>query len=337
MEKDCQYHSSKKRNQRERKHEGTEGTIHDRTIKTIVSLALVLCILGGLMPLTPDGGRALAYAEEAAGQITSGQWVYRLRKNGTAELIGHTNAGIKSLYLPAQVDGVWVTGLAEHAFAENKALTSVTIPASIADIPQTAFPAGEPTVSAYNGAAALAFAKERGLKTDNRSSYAFFSDVLDLSNMESSQWSGSGSQLKVEEPFARLIEAGKRLYLPADHGLRTGAAVKVESVTRQKGYATATVRDVDFMEVVREYHVENEPLYMDTSNMKILAEGFTLEKPSNNLIRKGSFSATQAISFNVDIQITKDIRAVGKLTYRPNLKVTFDYKSSPMITKRHTS
>ena len=144
-----------------------------RTMKAILSLALVFCILSGMMPITPDWAAGLAYAEDATGQLTSGKWVYSLRADGTAELIGYKDADIQSLSLPAQIDGVWVSGLAENAFAENKALTRVTIPSSIADVPMTAFSACSPTVSAYNGSAALAFAEERELKTGNLSSYSF--------------------------------------------------------------------------------------------------------------------------------------------------------------------
>ena len=69
-----------------------------------------------------------------------GGWRYRICADGYIELLGYTDTTVTSLKLPTVLEGAWVVRMAENAFADNAALTEVTIPAQISEIPESAFP-----------------------------------------------------------------------------------------------------------------------------------------------------------------------------------------------------
>ena len=214
------------------------------TYRAILSVVLLLSLLMGLIPapmmaivqakaeIEKQEDMEFADALVASETISSGKWRYRLCQDGNAELLGYTDTSVKSLELPKRLDGLWVVRLSENAFEDNTSLQDVVIPASISHIPSSAFPnCDQLTIRAYNGTAAMRLASERGLAFENRSQYDFFEDVLDLSDIEESQWSFSGSILTLDVPYATLLHEGTKVFLPPSGYSRTGFAADPASWT----------------------------------------------------------------------------------------------------------
>ena len=77
-------------------------------------------------------------AAEGEDQLTSGDFTYRLREDGTAVLTGYTgNSG--DLVIPVQLNGAAVTVIGAEAFKGNTALMTVTLPETLIEIGDYAF------------------------------------------------------------------------------------------------------------------------------------------------------------------------------------------------------
>lgn len=84
-------------------------------------LLLVLVLLAALMT-------GVAAAEGMT--LTSGDYVYNLLEDGTAEIVEYKGRA-KALTVPEEIDGHRVTTIATGAFGYSKTLTSITLPVSI--------------------------------------------------------------------------------------------------------------------------------------------------------------------------------------------------------------
>ena len=112
-----------------------------RNLKALVSVFLVVCLLVGFTPgsfITAVGESIAAHAESQEGakekkpvsdEMESGGWRYRLCADGYAELLGYTDTSVTSLAFPTALEGVWVVRVAEGAFEDNSAVTSITVSA----------------------------------------------------------------------------------------------------------------------------------------------------------------------------------------------------------------
>ena len=89
---------------------------------------------------------------------------YEVKDDGTIEIIGYSGAEA-DITIPSTINGATVTSIADNAFADNKNLTSVTIPDSVTDIAPTAFNgcSSDLVVRGEAGSAAETFAKENGI------------------------------------------------------------------------------------------------------------------------------------------------------------------------------
>lgn len=271
------------------------------TMKSAVALLLAFCMLMGCMPLAMAqelGQQAIIlrhYPKDA--KLDASGWVYRIREDGYAEVLGHQNDAASSLSIPAKLGGVDVAAIGEDAFAANAKLATVTIPASVGEIEESAF-AAQPslTVRAYNGSAALSFAEERGYAAQNRSEYDFFDSVIDLSEMKSAQWSRDGKKLIIKGQYAELIEQGDIVYLP------DGMPVSVDRVERKGDRISADCSDADFVETIESYKVENMVLRPDWSTIK-LHDGVELVssgmKPKDSRIG-GEYNYEKTVRFKID-------------------------------------
>ena len=310
------------------------------TYRAILSVVLLLSLLMGLIPapmmaivqakaeIEKQEDMEFADALVASETISSGKWRYRLCQDGNAELLGYTDTSVKSLELPKRLDGLWVVRLSENAFEDNTSLQDVVIPASISHIPSSAFPnCDQLTIRAYNGTAAMRLASERGLAFENRSQYDFFEDVLDLSDIEESQWSFSGSILTLDVPYATLLHEGTKVFLPPSGYSRTGFAVRTNSIEDSKNYTVARVEKLSFEETVSSYHVKNEQMYIDSDNIRILSEGFSLDQ--NKATRKSKDNKTSNFSkeatFNIEFKLTDTITIKGIANLSLDMDVSVDY------------
>ena len=304
-----------------------------RTLKVVLSLILaVACLATGLVPdvfgaalvqsmqAHAEADKAADDAQPVTGELTSGGWRYRVCADGYIELLGYTDASATTLTLPAALEGAWVVRIAENGFAENAALSDVTIPAQISEIPDSAFSHNASlTIHAYNGTAALLFANKRGFVQDNRSEFDFFEDILDLSEMKSAQWSLSGSSVTFEAPYSRMLRAGMKVYLPRKGELTNGLPVRIVSCAD----GTASYEELNFADAIRSFDVQNVQLTPDVENIQILAEGVELDPTTARGTITGSFSAP--LKFNLKFKVNERMSVSGSFSYTPSMSVSLDY------------
>lgn len=94
-------------------------------------LAVLLCLALGL-------ALSFALAEEALQTITSGDFDYIVLEDGTAQIVNY-HGETQTLEIPAELDGLRVTGIGDEAFYYCANLTGVSIPDSITGIGSRAF------------------------------------------------------------------------------------------------------------------------------------------------------------------------------------------------------
>ena len=304
-----------------------------RTLKVVLSLILaVACLATGLVPdvfgaalvqsmqAHAEADKAADDAQPVTGELTSGGWRYRVCADGYIELLGYTDAFATTLTLPAALEGAWVVRIAENGFAENAALSDVTIPAQISEIPDSAFSHNASlTIHAYNGTAALLFANKRGFVQDNRSEFDFFEDILDLSEMKSAQWSLSGSSVTFEAPYSRMLRAGMKVYLPRKGELTNGLPVRIVSCAD----GTASYEELNFADAIRSFDVQNVQLTPDVENIQILAEGVELDPTT----ARGTVTATGSVPlmFTLNFEVNEILSVSGSISYTPSLSASVDY------------
>ncbi|MBQ6266887.1 MAG: leucine-rich repeat protein [Clostridia bacterium] len=100
----------------------------------------------GMMPL--DGGHYIRHIDPDGGlwfdhmtadpPLTAGDWQYLVNSRNEVVLAGYTGSAT-ALTLPAALNGLPVTAVADYAFSENKTLTQVTVPAGVTEIRSGAF------------------------------------------------------------------------------------------------------------------------------------------------------------------------------------------------------
>lgn len=103
--------------------------------KKILSLVLALCLLLALMPQTSLTALA-AKSDTDVAYAVEGGYIYFNKETGE---ITDCDTSVTSANIPAEIDGVAVTGIGYCAFYYCTSLTSVTIPDSVTSIGDSAF------------------------------------------------------------------------------------------------------------------------------------------------------------------------------------------------------
>lgn len=305
-----------------------------RYLKSFISLLLiVVCLAAGFTDAftkavaeaiqeQAEQNKLAANARPVTETLESNGWQYRVCADGYAELLGYTDTSADTLTLPTALGGTWVVRIAKNGFAENASLTDVFIPAQINEIPNTAFPGNSTlTVRAYNGTAALLFAQKRGLAQKNQSKYDFFDNVLDLSEIKSSQWSIVNHQLTFEAPFSRILSTGTKVYLPKTSAYANGLPVELTSYDASTG--TAGYLELNFTEALKSYKAENVQMAPDIAGIQILAYGVELD-PST---AKGTVTASAQLplTFNLNLRLSNSMKLSGSVGYNISLFASVDY------------
>lgn len=306
---------------------------HLRILKSVICIILALCLTLGCVPFA--GGMQIIYhaqAEEApaAAKTVSGGngWLYNLLPDGTAEILGHTDTSVSGLTLPLSVDGAWVSAIGENAFAQHTSLTSVTIPVTVTSIADTAFPGMDHlTVSAFHGSQALAFAERKGMTTAVLSELDFMDGVLDLSEMAPTQWILIGDRLQVSQPFASLLQAGGKVYLPPCDTFPAGYAVQVLSLFNRGAGVVASVTELPFVEAVASYRAENIQLQADMTNF-VPAEGVTvIPQAASRSVASTSATLPLTMKINKKINDHLSIEGVFGTTFSSSVSVDYSFMS----------
>ena len=105
-------------------------SIGKKMLAWVLSLLLITgcCLVAGVPKDTVS----------AADTYTSGDYIYTLLDDGTAEIVSYNGPG-GNLVLPETLDGYPVTSIGNSAFEENQDLTGVVIPANITSVGYAAF------------------------------------------------------------------------------------------------------------------------------------------------------------------------------------------------------
>lgn len=294
-----------------------------------VALLLVFALLAGMVPAEPwldmISAKAESKAEDhpaepATDTLEKGGWVYRVFTDGFVELLGYTDTSVRTLALPRAIDGAWVVRVGENAFANNTALSEVSIPTAISEIPDSAFPnARGLTVECYMGSAARKLANRRGFTVKNLSEYDFQPDVVDLSDIRSAQWSFSAGSLHAAAPYNRFLKPGAKLYLPPRGQYTTGIPLQVVSASGSE----AVVEELAIWSTLVSYKVEDEMLYPDYSTTQVLCEGVTLVDDGRRA--KGpSVKLGREQAFEVEIKLSDHFKVTGSISYSCSGKASVD-------------
>ena len=94
----------------------------------LAAVLLLLCLFSS----------ASAVTVESAGELTSGEFRYRYRSDGTAVITGYDGKS-EELIIPASLGEVPVTAIGSEAFKSNNALLYVTLPTAVEEIGDYAF------------------------------------------------------------------------------------------------------------------------------------------------------------------------------------------------------
>ncbi|MGN1021124.1 MAG: leucine-rich repeat protein [Aristaeellaceae bacterium] len=291
---------------------------------TMLCLALCLLTLWGV-----------AAAQEEP--LQQEQWLYRLTEDGTAEILGYADASAEQLTIPTQLGGAYVTAIGDNAFAEHAALRELTVPVQVARISDSAFPQEDaPVIRTRNGSQALRYARSHGMTVRNLSTFDFFAEVLDLSEMDASAWSVQGGTLRLAQPYAGLVSAGDKVYLPARGDWSQGMPVRLDTLTYEDGTAVAACTILSLPEALQSYHAEDVPLYLDLDAME-LGEGVTLAPVS-----RGAATAEMGYqsSFKFEKSYSNGVTVKGDATIGLSVTGSVDYEwleiSSVSLTTKET-
>lgn len=293
--------------------------------KKLISLILLLSFLCALLPLgVLSSFKGIARAEGEK-QAEDNAWKYTIDADGYACVIGYADESVLSLTIPKMLGGAYVAKLAQNAFLENPALEEITVPASVSEIPETAFSEHEAlTVCAPMGSKAMEFAKMRGYFVKSTSAFDFLTGIKDLSEMTQEQFEISGMSGVIENPYAKAIKEGDKLFLPATDVYPNGLPVEVSNVRMLDSEAHMSFRILEFTQVIETYAVTNVPAKPDTGRMVILEEGFTLVEAPKGRAIAGSIGTE--VSFAIDYDTGKGKSISGKLSYEPNYEFSLSYK-----------
>ena len=99
----------------------------------VLTLAILLTVSAFVMPVSaaPNNGGTTGYY--------GGILTYRISSRGTASITKCNGAASGAVEIPAEIDGVPVTSIADYAFQHCKSITSVYIPEGITGIGYSAF------------------------------------------------------------------------------------------------------------------------------------------------------------------------------------------------------
>lgn len=222
------------------------------TAKLMLPLIILAMLLG-----------AFTAQAESVLQTADG-WQYRLLSDGRAEILGHADATAAELTVPLAVDGAWVAAIGDNAFAEQPALTAVTIPSSVTAIADSAFGDNASlNLRAFNGTEALRHAAGAGLNAVNLSEYDLFDDIVDLTDMTGGWGLEQEETLVIPAPFDVLVTEGAKLFLPVNPVYPAGFPVRVLSVEAGDGRVVAQVQPLDFVDAVESYYADDVVLTID--------------------------------------------------------------------------
>ncbi|MBQ3157581.1 MAG: leucine-rich repeat protein [Clostridia bacterium] len=209
-----------------------------------------------------------AFAEE--------DWAYRLDEDGYAHITAYLGADRESLSVPAQVDGHWVLGLDGGVFAQAPALRTVSIPGSVQLLDDGVFSGRtDLTVQAYNGTSALSFAREKGLKTANRSRLDFTEGVYDLTGIPKDAYSYVTNGVRMPTVFAMHMDVGSLFFLPPDSRNSLGEAYEVRAMKAEGETTVITMAKASPTLALEKLCLDVDDIYLDFSRMQVIDNSLT--------------------------------------------------------------
>lgn len=198
---------------------------------------------------------------------TLGDWAYRLDEDGFAHITAYLNSDVRSVEIPKKVDGHYVTGIDEGAFSSG--ISSVLVPGTVMEIADGAF-GNDTRLRAYNGSAALDYAKKHGLSSKNLSTLEFTPAVVDFTGLSSGEYSYTSSGIRLHKAHAKRLKTGSLFFLPPDRRNEMGDGYVVRSMSANGDWVNIAMAEADPALILERISVNVKNLQPDYDNIIVL-------------------------------------------------------------------
>lgn len=182
--------------------------------------------------------------------LSDGLWVYEV-VDGNATVLGYLDYEAASLSIPDQLGGYYVNAIGEKAFQKNTALVSMYIHGNVLSIADDAFASKNVTLSGYNGTEVLAYAKDQGMPSENRTNLdgiTLQAHVVDFSYADGARYEYTGEfTIRMNKAEAENLKNGSIFYIPKVYG-QLMRVYKVESISVNSEYAVISVSEASLEE-----------------------------------------------------------------------------------------
>lgn len=248
------------------------------------------------------------------------EFTYELSSTGDATITGFIRAAAARVEIPDQLDGHPVTGIADGAFADMTSLASIRISGRITAISPHAFGDIKPSVEAYNGAQALAYAAANDLPYTNLSSLDFLPDVIDLTDTD---WSYDGA-LCLQPADAARLSVGDSVYPGRPIGDDVERVYRLSSLERSGDIWRANIEELEGIDALGSFSAHIEDEYLSILNVTPAA-GVSVQS-----ITPGSQPNEMKIALKYDINDNLSMNIT--VTYSARMTADYSYENKALPT-----
>ena len=144
--------------------------------------------------------------------------------------------------------------------------------------------------------------------------------------MGEEQWSIQDGELCLEAPFAKQVEPGDKLYLPARGTWSQGMPVRITGVMAKGTDVCASYVVMSVQEALESYQEENVILYPDYNNI-VLGDGVSLKSmPATRSAVGESWNAERTFSFEKEYE--NGVVVSGEVKFSLTATASVDYELS---------
>lgn len=226
------------------------------------------------------------------GALAEDGWEYRATEDGFAQITSYIDEGDRIVSVPDRIGGKWVVSIGEDAFKDADSMKIVAIPGTVTHIHENAFSGRTDfCIRAYNGSAALKFASIMGVDSQNLSELYFTEGVVDLTGINSTEYSYITNGVRLLNVHARRLEVGGLFFIPSDERNSLGEAYEVRAMEEDGKYVNIKMAKADPTLVLTKIQLELTDLYMDFENAVVLNDALTnirVYKSENMVESRGS-------------------------------------------------
>lgn len=215
----------------------------------------------------------------AGSAVAQDEWQYRVDEEGYAYITSFGNAAAASATVPEKLDQHWVRGIDAGAFLDASVLKQLTIPGTVLDIDENAFAGCNIVLRGYNGTAALSFAKNHGMSSENLSVLDFTPSVVDLTGIAHSDYSYVLNGIRMVKAQAERLKVGSLFFMPADDHNDLGDGYQVRSMQPDGEYVIVKMAEAAPELILRSLKIEASDFRIDYDKMLEMNSGIVEIEP----------------------------------------------------------